>query len=825
MATQNHVPEGTPFIESIRRVPLFRGLDSAVAVALAAALSARKVKSGTLLFAEGDAGDAMFFIDSGRVLIYSGEGPRRVVIAEPGPGQFFGEMALALGKPRTASAAATADCELLELPLPAFRQLVDRFPTLRSAISRVSEHRSGASQLFSNDAFNLVTLTDAKDRISLGREAANTIVLDSPGVADFHAEIRRTSEGYRIVDLGTPSGTFRNQQRVTEADLHEGDLIRLGAVRLFLHDGTLKLFQSNRGIGVEARDLVREVKNGKKLLQEINLVLYPGELVAIVGPSGAGKSTLMKLMLGLDSPTGGEVLYDAINLHQNIDRFRSEIGYVPQADIVHPELSARESLRYAGRLRLKENGAAEVAQRADRALAQVHLETAADTSLRLLSGGQRKRACVAVELMTDPKLLFLDEPTSGLDPSLDEQLMLTFRELADAGRTVVLTTHATRNIAVCDLVVILSAGHMVFTGSPSEALAYFNVSDFAEIYPQVEANLPENLAARYRQSPERAQWVHSRQGNTATPAPNLGPKARSGPLARSLGALRQLPPLIHRDARVTARDRVNMVLRLAGPPALALSIATTFDRDIFARTANAGGNAREAVTLLYLMAIINLFLSAITSSVAITREGPIFRREQLVNLSPVAYVCSKVLVLSVFAVLQAGLMLGTLLLGVEFPGPSSEVLPRVFLALSLTSLAGMALGLLVSSLSPNADRAVIIAVLVIIPQLIFGGSTVPRAVMEPIARSTSDTTVTKWSLELLGKVTGIDKNIEEQSQVTVTPPGSGQAVTVPVSGPFDTAFEVNATTRWAALGGFVLLFILATIAVQELKPKLRIFQE
>ena len=209
----------------------------------------------------------------------------------------------------------------------------------------------------------------------------------------------------------------------------------------------------------------------------------------------------------------------------------------------------------------------------------------------------------------------------------------------------------------------------------------------------------------------------------------------------------------------------------------------------------------------------------------ITREGPIFRREQLVNLSPVAYVFSKVAVLSVFALLQAALILGTLLIGIEFPGPASEVLPRVFLALCLTSLSGMALGLLVSSLSPNADRAVIIAVLVIIPQLIFGGSTVPREVMQPVARSISDTTVTKWSLELLGNVTGIDERIENQSKVTVPVPGGGEPVTVPVATPFDDAFAIDAASRWAVLVGFTLLFIGATVLVQQLKPRLRLQQE
>ncbi|MEO6398544.1 MAG: ATP-binding cassette domain-containing protein, partial [Tepidiformaceae bacterium] len=775
------------------------------------------------LFAEGDAGDAMYFIDSGAVRIHSGA-LEPVILAELGPGQFFGEIGLTLGTRRNAFATAVRNCALLELPGAAFAELVGRSPALRSALTRVSEHRSRSSQLFSNEVFDLISLADAGERVSLGRNPSNTIVLDFPGVADFHAEIRQTADGLRLVDLGTPGGTFRNQARISESDMLEGDLVRLGSCRLFLHDGKLKLFQAARGIRVEARGLGRQVKGGKQLLRDVDLVFYPGELIAVVGPSGAGKSTLMKLLLALDAPSSGTVLYDHVNLHGNSDQFRSAIGYVPQADIVHPELSARESLSYAGRLRLEVDGD-EVARRAERALKQVHLEAAADTSMRLLSGGQRKRACLAVELMTDPRLLFLDEPTSGLDPSLDEQMMLTFRELADAGRTVILTTHATRNIAICDLVVILGAGQVLFAGPPSEALVYFNVSDFAEIYPQMEGNSPASMAARFFESPERKHSVEARRMEAGGAAGEVSTTHGTRPWARARGAFKQLGPLIQRDAKVAARDRVNMALRIFGPPALGLSMVTTFQRHIFAQDVASGGNAREAVTLLYLMAIINLFLSAITASVVITREAPIFRREQLVNLSPVAYVFSKVAVLSVFALLQSALILATLLIGIDFPSPASEVLPRVFLALCLTSLSGMALGLLVSSLSPNADRAVIIAVLVIIPQLIFGGSTVPREVMQPVARSISDTTVTKWSLELLGSVTGIDERIANQSKVTVPVPGGGEPVTVPVATPFDEAFAIDAASRWAALAGFTLLFVGATVLVQQLKPKLRLQQE
>ena len=792
--------------------------------AIASALVPHGVKAGYHLFSENDPGDAMFFIDSGAVLVHSGEGAQRVILAELGPGQFFGEMALALGTARTASATAVRDCALLELPGASFRELVARYPALRSVLSRVSEHRSDSSQLFNNEAFDLVSLSEAKGRISLGRDPSNSIVLDFPGVADFHAEVRPVAAGHRLVHLGSAAGTYRNQQRVTESDLEEGDLIRLGSCRLFLHDGKLKLFQSDRGIRLEARGLGRQVKSGKKLLRDINLVFYPGELVAVVGPSGAGKSTLMKLMLGLDAPSSGAVLYDGVTLHENMERFRSVIGYVPQADIVHPELSSRESLGYAGRLRLAASSA-EVSERAEQALKQVHLEHAGDTAMRLLSGGQRKRACIAVELMTDPKLLFLDEPTSGLDPNLDEQMMLTFRELADAGRTVVLTTHATRNIAVCDVVVILAAGQVVFAGSPTEALAYFNVTDFAQIYPQVEGNSAETMAERFLHSAEHAHWVDARQAPGAQGTPHGSANRDKGALGHAMSAIRQLGPLIQRDATVALRDRVNMGLRLIGPPVLGLSMVSTFHGDIFASAGGGGGHARDAITLLYLVSLINLFLSTITSSVAITREGPIFRREQLVNLSPVAYVLSKAAVLSVFALLQVGLIFGVLLIGIDFPDPASEVLPRILLALCLTSLAGVGLGLLVSSLSPNADRAVVIAVLVIIPQLIYGGFTVPRTVMSPLSRVVSDATVTRWSLELLGNLTDVDQIIEDESQISATAPGSTEPVTITVTGPFDQTFEVDPGTRWLILGGFVILFVGATIVVQELKPRLRLQQE
>ncbi len=229
MPTQPELPPRGAVIETLQSVPLFHGLEPALLADIAESLNSLSAAPGSEIFAEGAAGDAMFFIDSGTVKIHSGEGEHEVVLATLGPGQFFGEMALALGAPRTASATAIGACVLFVLPSAGFRQLVDRHPSLRSALSRVSEHRASASELFDNEAFDLVSLAEAEDRVSLGRDASNTIVLDWPGVAPFHAEIRRTEAGHRIVHLGSAGGTFRNQQRVIDAELLEGDLVRIGS--------------------------------------------------------------------------------------------------------------------------------------------------------------------------------------------------------------------------------------------------------------------------------------------------------------------------------------------------------------------------------------------------------------------------------------------------------------------------------------------------------------------------------------------------------------------------------------------------------------------
>ena len=221
-----------------------------------------------------------------------------------------------------------------------------------------------------------------------------------------------------------------------------------------------------RGVEIAASDLWQTVKGGKQVLQGVSFTVKACELVAVVGGSGAGKTTLLEALAGVRPAERGEVRFDGVDLYENFDSFRRLLGYVPQDDIIHADLPLERTLRYAAALRLPEpRSSAEVDAAVERALAALDLSHRADVQVGALSGGQRKRASIAVELLTSPPVFFLDEPTSGLDPASSSELLRLLRGLADAGSTVVFTTHSVQDLARCDRVVFLAReGHLAFVG-------------------------------------------------------------------------------------------------------------------------------------------------------------------------------------------------------------------------------------------------------------------------------------------------------------------------------------------------------------------------
>lgn len=252
----------------------------------------------------------------------------------------------------------------------------------------------------------------------------------------------------------------------------------------------------------------------KKLLEDVFIAVLPGEFVGVLGPSGSGKSTLLRSIIGLSRPNKGQVLIDELDLYKNMDKFRSVIGYVPQDDIVHASLSVRAALTYAAKLRMPlETTDKGIKDRVKEVIKMMELGEQEKLKIRRLSGGQRKRVSIGVELLCKPPLLFLDEPTSGLDPALEERMMTLFRSLSREGLTVLVTTHVMSSVDKFDLIAIVYKGNLIYYGPPGSALVFFSVENFHEIYTKIEENEPIRWANLYRRTIFYQQYIELRLDN------------------------------------------------------------------------------------------------------------------------------------------------------------------------------------------------------------------------------------------------------------------------------------------------------------------------
>ncbi|MHB8452900.1 MAG: ATP-binding cassette domain-containing protein, partial [Mycobacteriales bacterium] len=320
--------------------------------------------------------------------------------------------------------------------------------------------------------------------VSIGREPGNSIVVPDLLVSRRHAEFRRSGAAWEVRDLDSHNGTFVNGQRVTTATVGPLDLVGIGHGLFRVYGDMVEEYTDAGDIAFQARDLVVTVGRGKRLLDGVGLALPPRSLLAVVGPSGAGKSTLLAALTGSRPADAGQVGYAGRDLYSNYEDLRDRIGLVPQQDILHTQLGVRRALLFAAKLRFPADVEdAERARRVDEVIVELGLTGQRDQTIASLSGGQRKRVSVALELLTKPSLLFLDEPTSGLDPGLDKAVMALLRDLADDGRTVVVVTHSVANLDGCDrLLVLAPGGRVAFFGPPGEALAFFGAREFADVF-------------------------------------------------------------------------------------------------------------------------------------------------------------------------------------------------------------------------------------------------------------------------------------------------------------------------------------------------------
>jgi ABC-type multidrug transport system ATPase subunit/pSer/pThr/pTyr-binding forkhead associated (FHA) protein len=557
--------------------------------------------------------------------------------------------------------------------------------------------------------------------VRIGRLPDNDVVLDDLLVSRHHAELHRCAGGWRLVDLVSPNGTHVNGQRIMQATITEGDLIGIGHAVLELVGDRLVTYVDTGDVEIEVRDLVVTVANGRRLLDEVGFTLNSRGLLAVVGPSGAGKSTLLGALTGSRPANSGSVRYGGRDLYANYDELRQRIGLVPQDDILHPQLTVRRALSYAAQLRFPfETPAADRERRIDEVLTELKLTEQAGQRIATLSGGQRKRTSVALELLTRPSLLFLDEPTSGLDPGMDKSVMQTLRALADGGRTVVVVTHSVANLDLCDrLLVLAPGGQLAYYGPPAEALDYFSQADYADLFQLLDRERHANWTDRFRRSELYRQHFGAglrRRRAQPTTGPATGPRQQP--------PFTQFTILCRRYLAVIAADRQYVLFLAVLPFMLSLLARAVPGGEGF--SASRHGVHEGGLLLVLIMG--GSLMGAAAAVRELVKERAIFDRERTVGLSPTAYLASKIAVLSAVASVQAALFTTVSMVGL--PGPDSAVLlpsgrTEIVLAVIAASLVAMAVGLVISALIPNADRGMPLLVVLVMLQLILCGGLFP----------------------------------------------------------------------------------------------------
>jgi ABC-type multidrug transport system ATPase subunit/pSer/pThr/pTyr-binding forkhead associated (FHA) protein len=658
-------------------------------------------------------------------------------------------------------------------------------------------------------------LISLKNRsVLIGRDDSATLPLDAPTVSRRHATIDVDAQGRYILKDYSANGVFVNGQRVTgSAILPPGATIKIGPFTLVLRGDDLVIADRGNNIRLDAYNLVREVRdkkqNVRRLLDDICLAIDPGQFVALVGGSGTGKSTLLRTLLGVEPTTQGEVSLNGENLQTNFNIYRNQIGYVPQDDIVHRELKVGEVLTYAAKLRLPPDDVEAVVEKT---LKQIEMSERRDILVSSLSGGQRKRVSIGVELLADPKLFFLDEPTSGLDPGLDKKMMELLRRLADEGRTVILVTHATTNITLCDRIAFLGkGGRLCYFGPPKEALDFFGVTsqNFADIYNKLEEeNTVIQEAARFRESGDYKRYVVDRLSAGSQQQSN-----NSQPKKASISPFKQAALLAARYAKMMRRDRVYLALSIfTAPLGIALiPLAIRGKNPLVIASEPDATLAPLALRVLFVFTCAAIWVGLSSSLQEIVKEAAIYLRERLVNLGLFPYLGSKFLVLSGLAFLQTLLITVTILIGFQSPKPA--LIPwslGLGITTFLTLITSMSLGLMVSSLVKNGSQANSALPILLLPQIIFSGVLFK---MEGIASKLSWLMLSRWSVGAYGSLVNVNAMVPEP---TYLPNGTLAPMPFEATPVYEQTWN-NLSLTWGILLLHTIIYLTVTFWVQKRK--------
>jgi ABC-type multidrug transport system ATPase subunit/ABC-type multidrug transport system permease subunit len=682
-----------------------------------------------------------------------------------------------------------------------------------------------------NDAPNsgVTRLPVGQAVVTIGRGADNDVVLDVPQVSRSHARLVRESEQDAIFleDLGSANGTFVDGHRIARHRLEPGETVSFGsyAVRLDPARGTMQ--KSYRGdILLQAENLSVEVGEGagrKRILDDVSFTVYPTEFVGLLGPSGAGKTTLLMALIGYLRPAVGRTLVNGDDLATSYDRYRGAIGYVPQEDIIHAELTVFEALYYSAKLRLPPDTTdEEIYRRIDAILIDLEIEQTRHVRIgsperKGISGGQRKRVNLALELLTEPSLLCLDEPTSGLASEDAANVMKLLRRLADGGRTILLTIHqpSPQVYRLMDNALYLADGEQVYYGPAyPDSMLYFHPevrpgSPQAEeiladpgscMKPLVEATRAgepmETFAARYRQSRYHEEFVKERREDQREVR-----LRKSGARKPPRFSLRQWWTLTRRYLDIKLKDRVGTAILLVQAPIVAILLDLVFAQQ-------AGGvmsRLQYSPFALFLLVVAAVWFGCSNAAREIVGEQAIYRRERMVNLSVAAYAASKFAVLGFLCFLQCLMLVAITYFALDFWGNPLWHLGVMWIC----SLAGLGMGLMLSALVRTGEAAIALVPILLIPQVILGGAIMPIDRMNAATAAVSQATIARWGFEAALHIEHRGNAYELSVDELPKPPAPGLPAPPPPPNPLDHFFGARETELGLSvgvLGGFTVVF-------------------
>jgi len=640
------------------------------------------------------------------------------------------------------------------------------------------------------------------DRVSIGRAAGNDVVLSDPQVAKHHCTLLRVDNQWRLMDAGSGRPTLIGGQPVSTRPLKDGEEFRVGPWALRLAGETLHGFGHRSFTALGVRGLNRHIESGGEritLLEDVSFSVFSGELVALVGPSGCGKTTLINAIAGLAPADDGQVLLGAKDFHEILKRDSSAVGLVPQDDLVHPELSVEESLRYSGRLRYASHiSNDEIDGEVERVLGELGIEhirgsRIGDALKRGISGGQRKRVNLGQDLLTrSTRVLFLDEPTSGLDPRSSQSIVRQIRQLADDGRIVFLVTHdLTPSImALVDhLLVMVPGGRVAYFGPPERACAFFDVPSPDLIFDRLDDRPPTEWAQLFKESPDYRSFVATRTHLLTQPQAVLAQEAE---LTKRAGPWQQFKTLSARYARTKLRDRAGLAVLSVQPPVLALLIWIVFPV--------------PTTRLIFMLSLSCLWFGMSMSVRELIIDRTIWRRERKVGVRVLPYLSSKLLILAALNTVQTFAFTVIVYFSMGL-GDYGYSLLELSGAQALTGLTGLALGLMLSALYTSSEAAVGTLPLLLIPNICFSSIMVSLRDMGPLPKAFTWVTMQRYAFDLSLKV---GTHLEGPSRIPGKwdrKPLSGPLYELGLKGADVEDMGLSVLELAGSLGSFVALFL------------------